>query len=194
MKHTESLGQVKDWLKSRFKANDADMEEIIKYDFALYFLMTWNIFETCLFEKSCQLREALENEDRINQLSNFIDDEFTETIRAFFDRYKDNEKYVEALFHGNRDNRDRNSFEEDLFQSFLDGGFDQLKSNSSKVIKFTFCVIIRYRNNMFHGNKYVGNWSKYKKQVIDCTSMMQWLIDKQRLIDKSQQKLNSKNT
>lgn len=172
MENTESLEQVKDWLKSRFKANDADMEEIIKYDFALYFLMTWNIFEIRLFEKNCQLRSALNN-DKINRLSGFIDDEFTETVQTFFDRYKGNDKYVKALFHGNR-----KSSEEYLFRCFLENDFNQFKSTPSDVIKFTFCVIIRYRNNMFHGNKYVGNWNKYKKQVIDCTSMMQWLIDK----------------
>src|SRR3990167_6907130 len=53
------------------------------------------------------------------------------------------------------------------------------------IIFFTTFVVLRFRNNIFHGNKYARNWMKYKDQIIHCTEIMQLFISHADSIRKS---------
>ncbi len=56
--------------------------------------------------------------------------------------------------------------------------FSDLLAEKEKAVKFALCIIIRYRNNMFHGNKGVSSWLAYRQQINDCTCLMQHFISK----------------
>ena len=38
-------------------------------------------------------------------------------------------------------------------------------------------TVFRYRNNIFHGNKAIGEWNKYSKEIEYCTDFMMSVVD-----------------
>ena len=162
-----------EWLAKQLKAQSKeDIQKVCDEKYALYFLMTWNIFEKTLFDSDCRMGKALSASDLIGKLAVKFDSQEQAALCRFFERYKNSSEYVRHLFHQGKEGKE-------IFKSYLEKeNFSDLLAEKEHAVKFALCIIIRYRNNMFHGNKGVSNWLDYKQQINDCTCLMQHFISK----------------
>ena len=162
-----------EWLAKQLKAQSKeDIQKVCDEKYALYFLMTWNIFEKTLFDSDCRMGKALSASDLIGKLAVKFDSQEQAALCRFFERYKNSSEYVRRLFNTTKEGKD-------VFASYLKKeNFSDLLAEKEKAVKFALCIIIRYRNNMFHGNKGVSNWLEYRQQINDCTCLMQHFISK----------------
>ena len=165
-----------EWLAKQLKAQSKeDIQKVCDEKYALYFLMTWNIFEKTLFDSDCRMGKALSASDLIGKLAVKFDSQEQAALCRFFERYKnfvESSRYVHELFNKTQDGKD-------VFTSCLEKErFSDLLAEKEKAVKFALCIIIRYRNNMFHGNKGVSSWLAYRQQINDCTCLMQHFISK----------------
>ena len=161
------------WLAEQLEAKSKeDIQKLCNKKHALYFLMTWNIFEKTLFDSDCRMGKALSASDLIGKLAVKFDSQEQAALCRFFERYKNSSEYVRRLFNTTKEGKD-------VFASYLKKeNFSDLLAEKEKAVKFALCIIIRYRNNMFHGNKGVSNWLAYRQQINDCTCLMQHFISK----------------
>ena len=161
------------WLAEQLEAKSKeDIQKLCNKKHALYFLMTWNIFEKTLFDSDCRMGKALSASDLIGKLAVKFDSQEQAALCRFFERYKNSSEYVRRLFDTTKEGKD-------VFASYLKKeNFSDLLAEKEKAVKFALCIIIRYRNNMFHGNKGVSNWLAYRQQINDCTCLMQHFISK----------------
>lgn len=170
-----------EWLAKQLKAQSKeDIQKVCDEKYALYFLMTWNIFEKTLFDTNCQFHKALnQSHDLIIRLSDDFSSEEIKALNRFFDRYKYSSECVKHLFNQKTDKTGEARGFKSEFKSYLKKeNFSDLLAEKEKAVKFALCIIIRYRNNMFHGNKGVSNWLAYRQQINDCTCLMQHFISK----------------
>ena len=116
--------------------------------------------------------KSLSASDLIGKLAVKFDSQEQAALCRFFERYKNSSEYVRRLFNTTKEGKD-------VFASYLKKeNFSDLLAEKEKAVKFALCIIIRYRNNMFHGNKGVSNWLAYRQQINDCTCLMQHFISK----------------
>jgi len=94
----------------------------------------------------------------------FQKDDFLEFGRYFHSRYQNKKRY-KNLIHK------RNSKE---FEGIISTQFDIL--SDYQLIFMLLFVVYRFRNNIFHGNKGVESWLKYKEQIDFCRRIMQSII------------------
>ena len=136
-----------EWLAKQLKAQSKeDIQKVCDEKDALYFLMTWNIFEKTLFDSDCRMGKALSASDLIGKLAVKFDSQEQAALCRFFERYKNSSEYVRRLFNTTKEGKD-------VFASYLKKeNFSDLLAEKEKAVKFALCIIIRYRNNMFHGN------------------------------------------
>lgn len=74
-----------------------------------------------------------------------------------------------------RDSKEKKKRPQELMEEILSGnlGF----ANDEQKLKFLLYVVFRYRNNMFHGNKCLSSWLKYKIEINHCIKVMINSID-----------------
>ena len=154
-----------DWLSKHLKANVADIEIIMKDEVATNFFITWSIFEPeCYngFANIGMIKQFVEDiESNISQ--NVIEDD----TKYFHIRYQDKDNYRHLIFENKNDNQ--------TFKEIIEKSYEEL-SFKDKLFLLLF-VIYRYRNNIYHGNKRIESWLKYKIQIQKCTALMQIFLD-----------------
>ena len=80
-------------------------------------------------------------------------------------RYQDSEKYRRLT-----DSRKYKPMEEVLAKKF-----SELTNVEKMIVMMT--TVFRYRNNIFHGNKAIGNWNRYSQEIEYCTEFMMSVVD-----------------
>ena len=91
----------------------------------------------------------------------------------FYNRYKDKRLY-ENLTHETTHKTKPKEVEEILKRDF--GALEEFE-----VLFFLLYVVYPYRNNIFHGNKGVQSWLKFKPQIEQCIEIMQTLITLEKI-------------
>lgn len=123
----------------------------------------WSIFETqcfkCFFKKNDIKKYAEKNCN--DTLLGFLKEEF----KYFYDRYQDKKLY-------------RHLKHEEKFK-LIDNLLIKSIGDISNVERFMFLlyVVYRYRNNIFHGNKSLGNWLNYETEMEYCINIMTKITD-----------------
>jgi hypothetical protein len=159
---------IENWLIGRLNAETNDSLLSQKYDFISYFSMTYNLFESVVFDCDAKIKDI---EDKA---SFFLpEDCHCPEIRKFHTRYKSDKKKIKNLFNRKSASEQLNHHEEE-FSKIIAKNFEDLEPEEKYQI--ALYTIIRYRNNLFHGNKGLSRWLVYKEQIIWCTTLMQFLI------------------
>jgi hypothetical protein len=157
--------EFSDWLSKHLNANDRDIEIILKDELATKFFITWSIFEArCYngFAKVSMIKKFVEDiESNIPQSTIEVDTKY------FHNRYQDKNNYRHLIYDKNND--------DPTFKGITEKEYATL-SLYEKLYLLSF-VIYRYRNNIFHGNKRIESWLKFRNEIQKCITIMQLFLD-----------------
>jgi hypothetical protein len=130
--------------------------------------MTWSLFESKCFSGFMKAKQITLFAERV--LKEGIPLEALDaTARHFHQRFQDKGKLSNLLHDDKTPAEVAAEFKECLSAAFTD-------LQSSKVVFLIVFLVYRYRNNMFYGNKGIGSWLKYGKQIRLCTNAMQAFV------------------
>ena len=159
------ITNTKNWLASYYEIGEDKIELYFKDEDVTGFLIVWTIFEQKLFKGFFKWHE----------LKKYIGPEFHASISGlekefthFFDIYQDKIRF-KNLIHGEN--------EKEEIKNILN-----LKDtiNDEDKLRLVLFVVYRYRNNIFHGNKSVSSWTRYKPEIGYCVNIMKALLDGQK--------------
>ena len=167
------MSKFSKWLAQLLRQSDRQVNRLLEDKSALHFLMAWSLLESKCFEgfvradslRSYANRIVSENMDGCTFKSEVLGD----TVSHFHERYQHKEK-VRHLLHDDKPPKGATL----EFANCLTKDEQEL-DEGDKVFLVLF-VIYRYRNNMFHGNKGIDSWLKYKPQIQRCTLAIQELV------------------
>lgn len=158
------IKSIKDWLTNHLEADSNSVEEYFKNNNVTGFLIIWTLFEQKIFRGYIKFSDinsfSKKNKDLISTES-ILDENFVH----FHNRYQ-NLRYFKNLIHKER--------KADIEQIRITS-VEEL--DNEEKLKFLLYVVYRYRNNIFHGNKAVSSWIRYKEQIDKCVTTMTKLID-----------------
>ena len=165
MSNPQDLPKFQSWLADRWKTELDSVVKILADPMAVHFLISWSIFESSFFVGKDGFPTKIEAFTK-SYPAEGRDEQLLQAVRHFHQRYQDRNLY-DNLMHTQKCNR----LESLIYQR----EFDDL--NAEEQIFLLVWVIYRYRNNIFHGNKGVRSWLRYRKQIGLCVSVMQVMID-----------------
>lgn len=155
------------WFASYQNQDENAVKKLLEDRSAIYFLMTWSIFETVCFGNFMKYKDVEKLPKKVVERKGFDREVFDASIKHFHCRYQDKELYKNLIFEAKNDNEKvKNILQKDLSQV----------CDHEAILLLTF-VIYRYRNNIFHGNKGVSGWLKFTTEINHCSSCMQNFID-----------------
>ena len=131
---------------------------------AIHFLIAWSLFETSCFDKEAKVGNFEAFARDLVSTKGFQSGELRDAANHFHERYQDKKLY-RNLMHQKVQPR---------LDSILSKDFESL--SAEEIVFFVIFVVFRYRNNVFHCNKGVASWLKYKDQINQCIKVMQTLI------------------
>ncbi len=153
------------WLASYLRQDVSEVSKLTKDQTAMEFLITWSIFESDCFDGFCKIEDISAFSKKVAATKDNYPNTFPELAKYFQKRYQDKTKYAN-LVHG-----------QDIpeLKNILEKRLNDVHREDEAY--FLSVVVYRYRNNIFHGNKGVSSWLKYKEQIRHCITIMQNLID-----------------
>lgn len=154
---------LKLWLATYLDVPINRIDEIGKPDVA-GFLIIWSIFEKQTFEKFFRKNNIIPFSEKHKAILAPLVYEYSNYFHLRFQ----NKKKFKNLIH------DDNFLP---FDSILKKSFIELTDEEH--ITLVLYVLYRYRNNIFHGNKSVLSWLKYKEQINKCVEVMILILDNQ---------------
>jgi hypothetical protein len=153
-----------------------EVSQIMKDQTALQFLMAWSLFEPkCLegFAKPGEFEKFVQNP---SLASAAYSAKVHEHFVYFHNRYKgkDGSKKIDNLFYQKASKQASVNQDKVNFKMLIDRQADEL--DLIQKAKILIWVVYRYRNNIFHGNKGLASWLRYKEPIQHCTKiLMIWL-------------------
>jgi hypothetical protein len=161
------IESVKIWLANYLKVPINKIEKIGEPNVA-GFLIVWTIFEQNSFEGFLKPKAIIPFAQKHAEVLSPLINQYAE---YFHQRYQDPKKYK------NLKHEDANAeIDNVLVKSYVN------LTDYEKVL-LTLYIVYRYRNNIFHGNKGVMSWLKYKNQIEMCVNVMTIIIDKELIND-----------
>ena len=160
---TDVDDKVTEWLARQFDTKHWNVTDLLRTQNATVYLLIWPIMEQKLFDGFMQAKKIDSFSEKMGEYFNEMDAEHK--VRYFYNRYQDKEKYRRLT-----DSKNYPSMEEVLAKEY-----DALTGRDKMVIMMT--TVYRYRNNIFHGNKAIGEWNKYSKEIKYCIEFMMSVVD-----------------
>lgn len=157
--------QFDSWLAAHWKQRPFEVEHLLSDKTALRFLIAWSMFEGACFEGFMKKQKIGPFAESVASDSRFERQVFEVPARNFHGRYQDQKKYAN-LMHGSKSDQ--------RMEGAIDAPFDSL--SDVEMLYLLLFSVYRYRNNIFHGNKGVHSWLKYKTQIYWCLDVMQSLL------------------
>jgi len=165
MSNTPSQAMTFDqWFAEYLDQDRLQVERLLRDRTATRFLIAWSLFESRCFEGSIKIGKLSNFAEYIKENGDFRRDAFLEAGRHFHSRYQIKSHYRNLMYK----QRSRE------MEEILSKQFDTL--TDYQLIFMLLLVVYRFRNNIFHGNKGVDSWLKYKQQIVFCLDTMQPLI------------------
>ena len=150
------------WLAALFEQSEMDIRRLIDDETALQFLIAWSIFEAKCFSGFVKAAQIAGYAKRASP--SVCQESISDAVAHFHARYQD-ESLFRHLMH-----RQDNTRLSGLIGHKLSDLTDEDR------VFFLVFVIYRFRNNIFHGNKGVETWLRYREQIQYCIGAMQVLI------------------
>ena len=156
------------WLADVLHEHKSDVSRLLQDETALHFLITWSLFESKCFSGFSKAKCLGPFADQAVQ-EGFAPLTVSGQLDHFHFRYRDVRKLANLL----HDEKTPDAVIAD-FKRCLATPVASLAARD-RVFAVVF-VIYRFRNNMFHGNKRVESWLRYREQISLCTEAMQKFI------------------
>jgi hypothetical protein len=154
-----------EWLANLLGQRAQDVQRLLKDETALHFLIAWSLFESKCFSGFLKLIGIETYCERLVGKERFDSETVAAQCRHFHDRYQDVNLY-RHLMHKQRSPR---------MDAILKRAFETLTPEDKLFLLAV--TIYRYRNNIFHGNKGVDSWLRYRPQIKHCIAGMQAFVD-----------------
>jgi hypothetical protein len=152
------------WFADYLQQDQLQIERLLRSKMATRFLIAWSLFESRSFEGFAKVNKFSAFANRVTDNNAFRKEDFLEPGRHFHVRYQDKQRY-KNLMHEQKCPE---------LEGILSTQFEAL-SDYQLVFMLLF-VVYRFRNNIFHGNKGVESWLRYKEQIGFCLRIMQSII------------------
>ena len=152
------------WFANYLQQNQHQVDRLLRDKTATRFLIAWSLFESRCFEGFVKVEKLSTFATNITKNDAFRKEDFLEPGRHFHSRYQNKGRY-KNLMH----KQSSKELDDILSKQFNNLGNGQL-------IFMLLFVVYRFRNNIFHGNKGVESWLKYKEQISLCLRVMQSLL------------------
>lgn len=157
----------------RVKPSPDEIRDMLQNQNTVLYLLIWPIMEQRHFSGFFRSNKI---DDAAEELQKYYNDELNidldKIVERFFKRYNiakdNNNKHFRNL---QPDSEIGIEYQEILMKK------DYTSLHPKEKIKLLLFVIYRYRNNIFHGNKNIQEWSKYELQINDCLFGMMKLMD-----------------
>ncbi|MGL6132529.1 MAG: hypothetical protein ACRCZ9_13030 [Fusobacteriaceae bacterium] len=158
--------ETKEWLATSLNTNKENIEQLYRNPIGLDFLLVWTRFEKINFNGFMKYKKEGDGigvwVDKIKQEP--LSDELESIYNKFAIRYKGNKKKFLQLCNIKKIGK-YGKTEKDILEN-LNPSLEEKKY-------LLIFIAYRYRNNMFHGSKGIGNWvSQYEEQIKDCIKIM----------------------
>ena len=163
----EKLGLVAtfdQWLADYLQQDQHQVECLLSDKTGTRFLIAWSLLESRYFGGFAKVDKFSAFATEVTENNAFRKENFLEPGRHFHNRYQDKRRY-KNLMHKQSSKK---------LEGILSTKFDTL-SDYQRIFMLVF-VVYRFRNNIFHGNKKVESWLKFKEQIGFCLRVMQSLI------------------
>ena len=155
--------RVTAWLAQQFNTNDWNIKDMLKTQNATVYLLIWPIMEQSVFDGFMKGKSI---DPMAVKLGPYFDEMMAENkAQYFYNRYQDAEKY----------RRLTDSKKYESMERVLHTDYTKLSSEDKFILMMT--TVFRYRNNIFHGNKAIGEWNKYSREIEYCTEFMMAVVD-----------------
>ena len=153
-----------DWLGRLLGHPESEVQRLLEDQTAVQFLIAWSLFEAKCFGGFLHESDIRAFADRVAAGSEFPLRELEPVARHFHERYQ-NERYLRNLLYKR---------ECPELQRLLRRPLPEL--TGAEVVFLCSFVAYRFRNNIFHGNKGVTSWLRFKPQIRFCIKVMQVFV------------------
>ncbi|MBQ9870990.1 MAG: hypothetical protein IJM27_03585 [Eubacterium sp.] len=160
---TDVNEKVTEWLARQFDTQNWNITDLLKTQNATVYLLIWPIMEQKLFSGFMQGKSIDPISDKMGPYFDEMDAE--DKAHYFYDRYQNRDAY----------NRLTSSKKYKSMEEVLEKDYGILNGKEKMILMMT--TVFRYRNNIFHGNKAIGDWIKYSKEIEYCTEFMMSVVD-----------------
>ena len=160
---TDVNERVTTWLAQQFNTPDWNIRDMLKTQNATVYLLIWPIMEQEVFDGFMQGKSIDPSAEKLGPYFDELNAE--DKARYFHNRYQDADKYRRLT-----DSKTYKSMEKVLQKDYA-----ELSGKEKVVLMMT--TVFRYRNNIFHGNKAIGDWNKYSREIEYCTEFMMSVVD-----------------
>lgn len=158
------------WFADILSQSRSQVHELLSDQTAIQFLIAWSIFESRCFAGYLKLAD-IETYAESCATSGFKTEQVSSHLLHFFQRYQDPNNRG-RLWHQQKADR---------FHALVKRDVGTL--SSAEWVYFAICVVYRFRNNIFHGNKGVWSWLQYADQISRCVVLMQAFISHEEAIE-----------
>ena len=160
---TDINERVTEWLAVQFDTKTWNIKDLLQTQNATVYLRIWPIMEHKVFNGFMKGKSI----DPVSELMGEYFDEMNseEKVRYFHNRYQDAEKYRHLT----------GSMKYESMEKALAKNYSELTNTEKMIVMMT--TVYRYRNNIFHGNKAIGEWNRYSKEIEYCTEFMMSVVD-----------------
>lgn len=152
------------WFANYLGQDALQVERLLRDKTATRFLIAWSLFETSCFGGFAKVEKLEIFAKDLTDAKWFQPSVLTDAANHFHERYQDKKLY-RNLMHKQKS---------PCIDLIRQKDFESLSAD--EVVFFVIFVVYRYRNNIFHGNKGVQSWLKFKHQIKLCIKIMQTLI------------------
>lgn len=155
--------RVTAWLADQFQTPKWNIKDMLKTQNATVYLLIWPIMEQTVFDGFMQGKNI---DPSAEKLGPYFDELMAEDKAQYFhDRYQDPEKYRKLT----------SSKKYKSMERVIQKDYTELSGEEKVVLLMT--TVFRYRNNIFHGNKAIDDWTKYSREIEYCTEFMMSVVD-----------------
>ncbi len=152
------------WLAKLLGQSVSDVHLLLQEKAALHFLIAWSLFESKCFNGFVKEKHLEAFSRRIVAKESFNTASISAAAAHFHARYRDKGRY-KNLVHENSSPK---------MTSLLQQPLHSLQPQDAVfLVAFT---VYRFRNNIFHGNKKVEAWLRFKEQIEHCIDGMKAFI------------------
>lgn len=152
------------WVANYLGQDAREVTRLLGDKTAIRFLIAWSLFETSCFGGFAKVEDFDDFARDLVSTKGYQPSELMVAANHFHERYQDKKLY-RNLMHKQKSPCIALIRQKDVGSLSAD-----------EIVFFVIFVVYRYRNNIFHGNKGVQSWLKFKHQIKLCINVMQTLI------------------
>lgn len=160
---TDINSRVTEWLAKQFNTSPWNIKGLLQTQNATVYLLIWPIMEQEVFNGFMQGKSIVPVSEKLGVY--FDEMNADEKAQYFHDRYQDEIKYRHLT----------GSKKYKPMEEVLAKRYTELTNTEKTIVMMT--TVFRYRNNIFHGNKAIGDWNKYCKEIEYCTEFMMSVVE-----------------